>query len=383
MKIVLSGVETNNKGAELMLYAILQEIERKHPEAEVYIPSIRLPNGTEYMNTKLELKTIPLSRIVSKLHLPGIIRRLHIPESCLANTNIVRGADWFLDGSGFAFGDQWVYNEDRIGMWNKMLKKLYVDGCKIIFLPQAFGPVKKKGTIGVLTVLNRYVNALYAREQVSYNYLKESGVVDMRKVKIYPDFTSLVDGIFPTEYESLKGGICIIPNMQMINKGMITYDRYISLLSAIALEGKKSGHPVYLLNHEGTKDVSLCMKCKESMGGKIEAVVNLNGLQVKGLISTAYIVVTSRFHGLASALNTCVPSLATSWSHKYEELFKDYNLDNFVLPLDDTDAAIKKVKELLEESKNNQIREHLKLQIPLIKEKTRKMWKDVWMSKFI
>ena len=28
MKIVLSGIETNNKGAELMLYAILQEIDK-------------------------------------------------------------------------------------------------------------------------------------------------------------------------------------------------------------------------------------------------------------------------------------------------------------------------------------------------------------------
>ena len=264
-----------------------------------------------------------------------------------------------------------------------MLKKLYDDNCKNIFLPQAFGPVKKKGTIGVLTVLNRYANALFAREQVSYNYLKDSGVVDMRKVKIYPDFTSLVDGVFPVKYEHLKGGICIIPNMQMIKKGMITYDSYISLLSAIALEGKKSGHPVYLLNHEGTKDVDLCMRCKESVGGEIETVVNLNGLQVKGLISTAYIVVTSRFHGLASALNTCVPSLATSWSHKYEELFKDYNLENFVLPLDNTDVAVKRVKELLEESKNNQIREHLERQIPQIREKTREMWKDIWMGEFI
>lgn len=37
MRIVLSGVETHNKGAELMLYAILQEIERRFPDAEVFI----------------------------------------------------------------------------------------------------------------------------------------------------------------------------------------------------------------------------------------------------------------------------------------------------------------------------------------------------------
>lgn len=35
MKVVLSGVETNNKGAELMLYAILQEIERRSPGSTI------------------------------------------------------------------------------------------------------------------------------------------------------------------------------------------------------------------------------------------------------------------------------------------------------------------------------------------------------------
>ena len=43
MRIVLSGIETNNKGAELMLYAILQEIERKYPNAEVFVVSLDLP----------------------------------------------------------------------------------------------------------------------------------------------------------------------------------------------------------------------------------------------------------------------------------------------------------------------------------------------------
>ena len=45
MRIVLNGVETNNKGAELMLYAILQEIERKFPDAEVFMPYLALRRG--------------------------------------------------------------------------------------------------------------------------------------------------------------------------------------------------------------------------------------------------------------------------------------------------------------------------------------------------
>ena len=51
MKIVLSGVETNNKGAELMLYAILQEIERKWPDADVYISQKRIKQGLNYVKS--------------------------------------------------------------------------------------------------------------------------------------------------------------------------------------------------------------------------------------------------------------------------------------------------------------------------------------------
>ena len=123
-----------------------------------------------------------------------------------------------------------------------------------------------------LAILSKYADVLIPREQVSYDYLKESGVVDMNKVKKFTDFTSLVDGVFPKGYEHLRDGICIIPNMQMIRKGKISYNDYIRLLSVIIGEGKKSGHPVYLLNHEGPNDADLCLKCKASIGGDVEAV---------------------------------------------------------------------------------------------------------------
>jgi len=259
-----------------------------------------------------------------------------------------------------------------------MLQPLHKRGCKIVFLPQAFGPVEKASTKKALAILNKYADLLMPREQVSYDYLKESDVVDMKKVKKFTDFTSLVDGIFPKGYEHLRNGICIIPNMKMITQGKISYEDYIRLISTIITEGKKSGHPIYLLNHEGSKDANLCMKCKASVGGDVEAVTILNALEVKGLIASAYMVVTSRFHGLASSLNSCVPALATSWSHKYEELYRDYGLQGYVLPLDNTDAAINRVKELLDKQENQRIRQHLMVEVPKIKAQTREMWELVW-----
>ena len=77
-------------------------------------------------------------------------------------------------------------------------------------------------------------------------------------------------------------------------------------------------------------------------------------------------------------MNSCVPSLATSWSHKYEELFRDYNITDSVLPLDDFNKAKKKVRQLLDNETNTQIREHLQIQVSKIKEQTREMWNEIW-----
>ena len=40
MNIFIDGIGTHNKGAELMLYAVLQELERKLPNANVLLPRI-------------------------------------------------------------------------------------------------------------------------------------------------------------------------------------------------------------------------------------------------------------------------------------------------------------------------------------------------------
>jgi colanic acid/amylovoran biosynthesis protein len=216
------------------------------------------------------------------------------------------------------------------------------------------------------------------REQLSYNYLEQSGVVNMNKVKLFTDFTSLVEGIFPKGYEHLKNGICIIPNLRMVDTGTISKEKYLGIITALAISCKASGHPLYLLNHEGKGDEQLAYECKNRIGDDIEVVTGLNALEVKGMIASAYVVVTSRFHGLASALNSCVPCLATSWSHKYAELFNDYGLSDCVLPLNNNEAVVKKVSTILVKSNNEKIRLHLSSQVEKVKKQTIEMWETIW-----
>ena len=378
MKIVLTGVETNNKGAELMLYAILQEVERRHPNAEVFIEPEMNRQGLDYVHTKVKLRYWPKAAFVQKMHVKGIFSRFHLPMKMLRDTSAVK-ADYVLDGSGFCFSDQCKMWGRKAEWWESLLKRQYKHGAKIVFLPQAFGPPEEKDRKEAIRVLNKYSTLIMPRERVSYDFLKNSDLMDMEKVKINTDFTSLVDGTFPKLYEHLRNGICIIPNMKMIEKGNISLDKYIHLLISIIQEGKKSGYPVYLLNHEGKKDEKLAYRCREKIGNDIDVVTGLNALEVKGMISSSFMVVTSRFHGLASALNCGVPSLATSWSHKYKSLFLDYELDDsYILPLDNVEKVIVQVKRLLGADENEKIRKHINEQVPRIKIQTIEMWNQVW-----
>lgn len=378
MKIILTGVETNNKGAELMLYAILQEIERKWKNAIIYISKKQVFCDLDNIRTKLDLRFIPCEQIENMTHMNGLYRSLHLPFSFLPHVLKMGHIDYLIDGSGFAFSDQFnFFHQDAMDL-NRRLASYKQKGTKIIYLPQAFGPFDKPGTKEVLSVLGRHAEVLMPREKVSLQYISKSGLIDMGKVKMYTDFTSLIEGEFPSQYAHLKDGICIIPNHQMINKGIISFDNYMHFLNCVINKGKDSGHPTYLLNHGGKMDENLCVELGRKFNGEIEIVSGLDALKVKGLISTAYLVISSRYHGVASSLNSCVPCLATSWSHKYKELFNDYGMADCIMPVDDEEKALAMIDAFLNKSKNEEVRQNLSLQVPRIKNEVRQMWNTVW-----
>ncbi|GHT18144.1 hypothetical protein FACS189429_4000 [Bacteroidia bacterium] len=379
MRIQIDGTNTVNKGAELMLYAVLQEIERKYPAAEVVINSMRMSRS--YIQTSLNCSVRPLLKIIIpalwRVRLPQILRLLSLPYSFFTNRYALKGIDVVLDAGGFQFGDQWKITDDVVKQWENYYRKLKNYGTKIVLLPQAFGPFETENGKRIALVVSKYADIIMAREQISYNHLIKAGV-DEDKVKIFPDFTALVEGKMPKQCEYLKEYICIIPNRQMIHKGIITQEEYIFLLSKIIDTVKSQGKDIFLLNHEGKGDSLLCQIINERFNNKIVVVNNLNALEVKGVISQSYLVISSRFHGVASALNSGVPCLATSWSHKYAELFKDYNQNDCVLDLNNIDESISKIETFLSKKIHKEISDSLKVAKKSIIDKNKEMWQKVW-----
>lgn len=381
MIFFLTGVETYNKGAELMLYAILQEIERKYPGSMVYIKENRIRQGTSYIKTNLNLVSLRVPRIykfINKFKINSILKRLF--GYCIYDTPIIKDVNYLLDGSGLHFSDQTIGDNSTIYLyWNKLLKGYSKQNTKIVFLPQGFGPIERQATYKAIKAIDKYADLVYAREEKSYNYLVKSKAVNKSKLHIMTDFTSLVDGEVPQKYEHLKNAVCVIPNMQMVRHGGLSLDEYLAYLTNIILLCQSQKHLVYLLNHEGEKDEELAYMCKKRLSN-VEVVSGLNAIHTKGMISSAYLVISSRFHGVASALNCCVPCLATSWSHKYQYLFQDYKQSDSILKMSYKEDE-KKILKYLSVDYNSNVRTQLSIVVPTIQSKVKMMWNEIWSVK--
>ncbi|MCQ2193562.1 MAG: polysaccharide pyruvyl transferase family protein [Paludibacteraceae bacterium] len=382
MVFQLSGIETNNKGAELMLYAILQEIERRFGKCQVYMPTYSGKKNLSYIQTNHTLKYKKWSSIVrvcKSCHITGVVNRSKYFSSMLNDTYLAEDVGFFIDASGLFFSDKMIKDSYAEKYWDSLLRNAKKKECHIVFLPQAFGPFDNSYSKNTVNTILQYSDIVFSRDKVSSSYLEsiqKHSFTD--KILEYPDFTSLVDGVIPDGYNHLKDLVCIIPNVRMVEKGVLTEDEYIQFITKIAASVKNNGLSLFFLNHEGFRDECLAKKINERLNNEFEVVSGLNALEVKGLISQSYLCISSRFHGVASALNSYVPCLATSWSHKYKELFRDYGLNDNLLPLHDISKSLIMIENLISQKGNVAQRQILETTVPLIKSKTKEMWNIVW-----
>jgi colanic acid/amylovoran biosynthesis protein len=364
-----------------MFLAVAQELKQRFPEAKLFVNNNKPDEAlikSAYGNNFKIIRKASFYKFVSRFRLVRLTGLVSRKLSCyFTEKHAVKGADIVFNIGGFQFGDQWNHNKTNIANWEDYLKKLHQYGAKIVFLPQAFGPFEKKASKKMLKVLNNNADLLIARDDVSYNYIMGENV-DKNKVMLYPDFTASVKGI-ETEYSKQhKGKVCIIPNSKMIQTGIMDKETYLSAIVKVIDHIYQKGYEVVLLNHEGNGDYLLCKTIATRTSNSVAIVTGLNAAQTKGVIGASYMVISSRFHGVANALSSCTPCLATSWSHKYQKLLEEYEQNDNLLKFADISMALDKIDNMLDSRRNTETREILAKRNEMVKAKNREMWDAIW-----
>lgn len=325
MIIEIKGVQFVNKGAELMLHAVIQQMKKRWPEAELALAPNKKSTYKNravlgaYQKWSFNKNSIDLNFIAYIL--PKNLRRWLKDK-----WGIITEADIsvVLDASGFSYGDQWKGNSTK-NLQNQILRA-HKHNRKYILLSQALGPFSRKKDIDRLKLSLPKASLICAREDSSFNHVEEV-VKGLNNLHKYPDFTNLVEGIVPEYFEHGSNKVLIIPNSNMLsqrNNNQAWSSNYIRVLTDAVNIIKEKGLTPVLLNHEGASDEKICLQLNNIFNNELELINEENPIKVKGIIGASHAIICSRFHGCVSALSQGIPNLGTSWSHKYEQLFNEY-----------------------------------------------------------
>ncbi len=375
MFIELRGVEFVNKGAELMLRSIIDVISKEI--AGVKFVMEKSPRAPIHKQRQLGIYTkFNFGRFKVSVKPLGFV----IPSFVLNKFGFVKDSQVqvVLDASGFAFGDVWGAKKAGYRLANH-IKKWKLDRKKVILLPQAFGPFSSPELRGKMKLILDNADLVFARDRVSYDYLLEL-VGKESKILLRPDFTNLVGGTLPNSFNGREHQVAIIPNSKMLDvTSEIDRDAYPVFLVACIKQIIEWGCRPFFLIHEGRKDLQIAISINNRLGLEIPIIVEEDPLKVKGILGASMAVVTSRFHGLVSALAQNIPCLAAGWSHKYEMLMEDYDYQAGLCDVKMSENEVKsKIEMILDHSSRDRIIQNLRFKSLKQKEASREMWCTVF-----
>lgn len=360
-----------NKGAELMLQSVVQQLETITPKVRIVVPKDVFYDNLDYC---FHHRILPLF-LVSNKRKERVKRFLF--HNVLNKTWYITPdqIDLILDAGGFQFSDQWAVTEkfiaDKKAYYSRFTKK----NKRIVFLPQAFGPFENSTSQRLMRIVYNVADLLYARESESYNYLNVL-FPNSSKVKMAPDFTCLSKNsnsstaILPNDY------VVLIPNIRMVtHTSQSVSDHYFQFLQEVSEFLINKGETLVLLNHEGKDDLSLILRLNSALSKSVLLLNGLDALEIKRIIGEAKLVISSRYHGVVSGITQGVATLCTAWSHKYFELLKEYGCESNLLSINDINCA----KQIIEMAlKNPSVFSPKEGCIQSVKKLTSEMWEEVW-----
>ena len=370
--IYLSCAGFVNKGDHLMRDAVIDQIKQHIPHATITIPESVFYEDPSYCKKNKLLPLQPYQSLPVRTIKRFIYRNIFNRNICIYPEQI----SLFFDASGFKYTDQFRANATTLEQARNFFKLFTKKSLCVIFLPQAFGPFNFPESKEMIQLVHNFANTIYARDPVSYNHLKHE-LPNSKKIKIAPDFTALCK---PLDDSSIrlkpKSYVVIIPNARMVtHTSEDISSKYLDFMNQLVKDLQEKNEHVVLLNHEGKDDEILINKINKTFNNDLIVITNLNGLAVKYIIKNSKLTISSRFHGVVSGLTENVPTLCTSWSHKYAELLKEHQCESNMLDINNVTQALKLVNDALHNPERYSSKNGYNT---LAESKIQNMWNDIW-----
>ncbi|HPR63846.1 MAG TPA: polysaccharide pyruvyl transferase family protein [Thermoanaerobaculia bacterium] len=361
-----------NKGAELMLRSVIDQLNTSFQNCKIVIDPIYATR-----ENRISLGLYKKARIKFLRHAGQQIVRL-IPEKIRKTYGMITESeiDAVIDISGFAYGDKWgtIYAREMASA----CKRWKHDNKKVILLPQAFGPFLNHALRKYVRTIINLADIVYARDSQSFQFLQELDGPHLN-IREAPDFTVLLDGIPSNEFKKDEKIACIVPNFRMIDmtSGETEEDYLLFLVRSIEYLHQRGITPCLLL-HEYSSDIDFGNKIQSALPYSLKMIQKENPLHIKGILGSSYLVMASRFHALVGALSQGIPTIGTGWSHKYDGLFGDYGcMENLISSQELKSDPSPIIDRLLNYSARTSLVQNLKAKAENHRKLVLRMWEEV------
>ncbi len=336
MKILLSGANFINKGAEAMLFIAANECFTRFPGAECIV---QLPEGFALIRSMEELYELSTgARKVSDHKVPqgGIKRKLHkVKALCSA----YKSADAMLDLSGYELSSKLgVYPSLRY-LFKIRLSKHY--HTQVYLMPQSFGPFRYRGIWKLLMpwMIRRILKhpiVCFARETEGEAFLQE--IAPRAKVRSSCDLVlqnkniNAVKDQYAGEIPFVEANsVGFVPNRRLIEQG--TEEDTMACFRAAVAQIRQQGKKVYLICH-AADDMSISEQIKTSFAeddGVVVVSQILSCFAYQSLSRHFDYVVAARYHSIVHAYKEGTPVVALGWAVKYKELLGMFGQEAYLV----------------------------------------------------
>lgn len=390
---LIVGANFINKGAEAMLKTVSYQILKRYPNATIYAichsqeREIARKQGIEPIYVEPSKWMSLLDRIIGKLGgLLGQPGKPYADYTPIEKIKKINGLKTVVDASGFAYGDKRGYIQPL--ETQKIIDYCHKLKIKYIFMPQAWGSFKDERVAINCKRMIESADAYFTRDDVSQKFVSEllgeplDAIPKLADIAFHFPFPK-IDGKQLLKQNQYSNAlqlrvVGISPNMRIYERmpGKGVDNSYVKAIIRIITSLQLDTHIVLIPNEirppgDSLPDDSFLCQTIYNAINSCENITLIKGYysaeEIKSVIRETDLIIASRFHSLIFALSLGIPCLAISWSHKYRELFKLFDLERFVV--EDEGMDEKKILALYHELRLNRVElsEKIQNQLPILK----------------
>jgi len=382
MRILLTGHSGSyNRGCEAIVRCTLDIISRYVGPAQIYLKSEDPPSDYSALISDFRNLQIIDASNAKKYSLQWLVSRIHrrvlrgIPQYCSSvNRHLYRNSDVVISVGGDTFTDD--YDEGPSEYFQELaFARSY--GALTVIWAASIGPFLDKRHELKWAKELRKVDLITVRENASLEYLTQIGVTENVRLVADPAFLlpNFTKGAFFIE-RSHKERIVGIGISGRVSRYGSSTEKYLSAFEAFGNTLLSDGYTrliiiPHVFGNPKTSDLPICQQLGKRLNRPdriIHLSTNHNAGQTKYVISQCDYFIGARMHSTIASLSNFVPTITIAYSRKAHGINRVlFGHTDFVLPIEQVSKSSLMNKFCLLRDNRDEIIEHLKLQVPKLR----------------